>query len=162
MYKLGELEAIMIDSGVFHSSEATSAKGAIIMEIETPPDKLDLVRLKDKYGREEKGYEDSSHTTTNFHEYDYIDFHEGLKENKYLHKKLQQRHIRIEKHQTIGELTNYLKLHEKMIICFLDSPLLIGEKSVVEIGDIITNLEFESYDFGKLKINTDFHTLIIH
>lgn len=162
LHELTELEAIMIDNGVFHSSEAISANGAIIMEIETPPDKSDLVRIKDKYGREEQGYEDSSHTTTNLKKYEYIDFHEGLKENKYIHKKLQKRHIRIQQHGKIEELTNYVKPHKKTIICFLDSPLFFGEKSVVGVGDIITQTELETLDIGKLEIAADFHTLIIH
>ena len=36
-------------------------KISILFEIETPNDKLDLVRLRDNYGREGKPYEDSSY-----------------------------------------------------------------------------------------------------
>jgi len=52
---------IMIRKGLFHSTRASSEKGAYVFEVETPVDKYDLVRLKDSYGREGKPYEDSSH-----------------------------------------------------------------------------------------------------
>lgn len=58
--KIKALNKIMIRRGLFHSTKAISDSGAFIFEIETPVDKQDLVRLKDKYGRESKPYEDSS------------------------------------------------------------------------------------------------------
>lgn len=48
-------EKLIIRPGVFHSTEALS--NAIILEIETPINKNDLIRLKDNYGREGKPYE---------------------------------------------------------------------------------------------------------
>ena len=55
--KLSPLDAVMIDAGVFHSTKCMSKKGLKLLEIETPPMKHDLVRLKDKYGRANTGYE---------------------------------------------------------------------------------------------------------
>lgn len=52
---LGVGERVSIDRGVFHRT--ATANGAVLIEIESPPDKHDLVRLSDKYGREGKGYE---------------------------------------------------------------------------------------------------------
>lgn len=51
------LSKIHIFRSRFHSSKATSDGGAYILEIETPEDKHDLVRLEDSYGREGAGYE---------------------------------------------------------------------------------------------------------
>jgi len=51
----------MIRHGVFHSTKAKSKRGLEILEVETPKDKHDLVRLEDYYGREGTSYEDSSH-----------------------------------------------------------------------------------------------------
>jgi mannose-6-phosphate isomerase-like protein (cupin superfamily) len=51
------LDAIILDSGVFHSTKALSPKGIDVIEIETPPNKTDLVRLNDEYGRASSGYE---------------------------------------------------------------------------------------------------------
>ena len=55
------LEKITIRKGFFHSTKSTSQNGTFLFEIETPNDKLDLVRLEDSYGREGLPYEDSSY-----------------------------------------------------------------------------------------------------
>lgn len=55
--KLSALDAVMIDAGVFHSTKCISKNGLKLLEVETPPMKHDLVRLKDKYGRANVGYE---------------------------------------------------------------------------------------------------------
>jgi len=55
--KLSPHDAVLIDAGVFHSTKCISKKGLKLIEIETPPMKHDLVRLKDKYGRANLGYE---------------------------------------------------------------------------------------------------------
>ena len=55
--KLKGLDKIMIRPGLFHSTKSLSKKGAQIIEIETPNKKGDLIRFKDKYGREKKPYE---------------------------------------------------------------------------------------------------------
>ncbi len=62
---LNAFDGVVIGRGVFHSTEASnylsvapqSENGIWIMEIETPPQKHDLVRLKDDYGRQDKSYE---------------------------------------------------------------------------------------------------------
>jgi hypothetical protein len=51
----------MIRRGLFHSTRAVSEKGVILLEVETPNDKADLVRLSDAYGRGAQGYEKSDH-----------------------------------------------------------------------------------------------------
>jgi acetolactate synthase I/II/III large subunit len=63
--KLNPMEGIIIDEGVFHLTEASSElpiepqseNGIWVMEIESPPNKADLVRMKDEYGRSGKAYE---------------------------------------------------------------------------------------------------------
>ena len=50
-------EGVMMEEKVFHQTKAVSGKGALVLELETPTNKHDLVRLKDKYGREGKRYE---------------------------------------------------------------------------------------------------------
>jgi mannose-6-phosphate isomerase-like protein (cupin superfamily) len=53
------LDKVMIRRGLFHQTKALS-ESLLLMEIETPKDKHDLVRLSDKYGRESKPYENDS------------------------------------------------------------------------------------------------------
>ena len=47
----------MIRPGLFHSTKGLAKKDSIVLEIETPINKDDLVRYKDNYGRENKPYE---------------------------------------------------------------------------------------------------------
>lgn len=62
---LGQLDAVVIDKGCFHSTEADSESaifppsenGVWVMEIEAPSNKTDLVRANDAYGRAGKAYE---------------------------------------------------------------------------------------------------------
>jgi mannose-6-phosphate isomerase-like protein (cupin superfamily) len=54
---LSALDAVIIDAGVFHSTKCISKSSLKLLEIETPPMKHDLVRLSDKYGRANEGYE---------------------------------------------------------------------------------------------------------
>lgn len=54
---LKPLDRVMIRPGLFHSTKAVSPDGIILLEIETPRDKENLVRLEDSYGREAKPYE---------------------------------------------------------------------------------------------------------
>ncbi len=50
-------DKLMIRPGLFHSTKALSKNDSIVLEIETPINKGDLVRYKDNYGRENKPYE---------------------------------------------------------------------------------------------------------
>jgi hypothetical protein len=51
------LDKIHIFRARFHATKAVSEMGAYVLEIETPVDKKDLVRLEDKYGRVGTEYE---------------------------------------------------------------------------------------------------------
>ena len=59
--EMSSLDKIHIFKGRFHSTKAISKDGAWVMEIETPEDKQDLVRLEDEYGRENLPYEGRNH-----------------------------------------------------------------------------------------------------
>lgn len=54
---LKPLSRTMIRPGLFHSTKATSSEGLFLLEVETPRDKENLVRLEDNYGREAQPYE---------------------------------------------------------------------------------------------------------
>ena len=54
-------EKQMLRRGLFHSTKAISETGIFMLEVETPNDKNDLVRLEDEYGREDLGYETREH-----------------------------------------------------------------------------------------------------
>ena len=65
------LDYIHIGKGVFHSTENMSDIPLDLVEVEVPRNKLDLVRLMDKYGRSGKGYE------TNILDYSMYTLHHG-------------------------------------------------------------------------------------
>ena len=54
---LNHFDKAMIRRGLFHSTKSLSELGSYVLEIETPNDKADLVRLNDLYGRSNTGYE---------------------------------------------------------------------------------------------------------
>lgn len=67
---------LILEPGVFHATRALSDGGVDLIEIETPPDKSDLVRLADRYGREGEGYEGLTRTQTDrLDRFGYFDFH---------------------------------------------------------------------------------------
>ncbi|MBI2604391.1 MAG: hypothetical protein HYW56_02500 [Candidatus Harrisonbacteria bacterium] len=53
---LRPLDSVIIEAGTFHQTKALS-DGVSLIEVETPPAKHDLIRLRDDYGRRDKGYE---------------------------------------------------------------------------------------------------------
>jgi len=63
--ELNAMDGVIIEKMAFHSTEAFSSlpiqpaseNGIWVMEIESPPLKTDLVRMKDEYGREGASYE---------------------------------------------------------------------------------------------------------
>lgn len=55
-FKIKGLSKIMIRNECFHQTEALD-KDICVLEIETPKNKKNLVRIKDSYGRKNKGYE---------------------------------------------------------------------------------------------------------
>ncbi len=59
--KLGKGDGLTLDRKVFHSTQAISDEGVILIEVETPTKKTDVLRLADSYGRESKGYEGQDH-----------------------------------------------------------------------------------------------------
>src|SRR3989338_1400815 len=56
-WELMPMDTMIIDQGVFHSTQCISKDGLRLLEFESPPMKHDLLRLEDRYGRAQKGYE---------------------------------------------------------------------------------------------------------
>ena len=68
-------DSLIINEAVFHSTKALSLDGIAVIEAETPPDKKDLIRLEDSYGRENCGYEGCSEMTSkNLDEFNFFSF----------------------------------------------------------------------------------------
>jgi mannose-6-phosphate isomerase-like protein (cupin superfamily) len=54
---LRPLDTVHLRKGIFHGTENIGKVPLELIEVETPRNKLDLVRIQDKYGRQGKGYE---------------------------------------------------------------------------------------------------------
>jgi mannose-6-phosphate isomerase-like protein (cupin superfamily) len=50
-------DMVLLRKGVFHATENIGNEPLELIEVETPRNKLDLVRVRDKYGRQGQGYE---------------------------------------------------------------------------------------------------------
>ena len=57
---LKESDGLVLEKKAFHSTQSLSEEGTILLELETPSRKTDVVRLIDLYGRETAGYESES------------------------------------------------------------------------------------------------------
>lgn len=54
---LEAVSKLMLREGLFHSTKALSQDGVYVIEVESPPDKTNLVRFDDAYGRKGQPYE---------------------------------------------------------------------------------------------------------
>ena len=57
IFKFKPLSILILRPGLFHRIKASKNSNLYALEIETPYLKSDLVRMKDYYGRKDKGYE---------------------------------------------------------------------------------------------------------
>jgi len=135
--------ALLIDKGVFHSTVGASEEGAFIMEIETPPDKNDLVRLKDSYGRENKAYEGENFISDSTSEYEYFDFHDCKLEEEPKHSRLLRDASCTIVRDSVANICSY-RLPENANYCFLDGHTEEWrEFSLPGVGDLFTYAELK-------------------
>ncbi len=125
-------DKLMIRPGLFHSTKALSKKDCIVLEIETPINKNDLVRYKDNYGRENKPYEGASKMKKLENEL-VFKVPRAFGSYKYKYKNL---NITVEKIKTLKKLT--LKRKKDTIFGILDGGLVDNKKKyVLSAGDIV-------------------------
>ena len=123
---------IMIRPGLFHATKSTSKQGSILIELETPVDKNDLVRFQDQYGRSHKPYESKKQMTK-------------LPKEKILFKNPDK--IKTQKYnfsettailKTIKSLNNLKSFKKKDIIAVLNGGLVDRKnRYVLSPGDIV-------------------------
>ena len=122
----------MMARGLFHSIKSVSKNGLLALEFETPVNKNDLVRYKDKYGRAKKPYEGKKFTK--------------LKESSLI--RFQTPKYGIEQSYEIGEVIISLEVHKNFkkllknknstIFGILDGAISDGKgRNVLSYGDIV-------------------------
>lgn len=135
--KLNFLDAIVMEPGVFHTTQAISENGIHLLEIETPPDKYDLIRLQDRYGRVNYGYEGLNLMSPDEKGcLRFFDYSEGsLLEKEHLNKK-----ICIQEINTSRIKSSDIKDHELIVIIGSKNT---GELSTpVSVGDVYKGAGF--------------------
>ncbi|MCL4512109.1 MAG: hypothetical protein M1470_13780 [Bacteroidetes bacterium] len=134
-YKLRPMDAMVLEPCVFHTSEAISNDGAFIIEVENPPMKGDLVRMKDNFGREGTAYESAKHYSTDFNEYAYQPF---TPNDRYqfntINFALRSLQTPDDAHQICSET--------QLIVPFL-GRLVAGRSVLVEIGEAVRSADLD-------------------
>ena len=124
------LSRLVLRPGLFHSIESVSKKGTFALEFETPYDKNDLLRFKDKYGRQKKGYENKKYMKKL--DNNFVIFKKTSLKNSY---KLFDRNIIIENIKRRSQLN---KLKNNSVSAILAGKIIDKNKKVaLNYGEII-------------------------
>lgn len=146
-------QGLIIDEAVFHSTKAISQGGVFLMEVESPPNKKDLVRFKDEYGRESQVYEGAEKMSRNTVGYEYVDFHD-MDFSKRCIKKIRECNLSVTYHSTRNIHTK-LKRESGDIICLLQGRLHDYEGNILlSTGDAVMIQKIKSvskiFSFGDV------------
>lgn len=136
-FELSPLDCLLYEEGVFHTARAMT--DVMLMEIETPPNKHDLVRLKDQYGREKKGYEGKDKFSKDIKHFKYISF--DKKDIDRNVKKLDNITLLL-KRLNLNRSYNMVKYHPAAVYCLLDG---------INAGNIYQGSILNSEDYSDLE-----------
>ncbi len=148
-------EGLLIDREVFHQTANLSGGGAFVMEIETPVNKRDLVRLKDRYGREGMGYENEDHHSLNTQNYNYISFAQLDIPHNF---KKRFGHCSLTFKKLGSDLSEIQALDEADVLCLLRGGLS-SPSHQVRVGDTMTIRALNQ--LGALEIAPQTELLLI-
>lgn len=128
---LNELDKIHIFKTRFHASKAVSDGAAIVLEIESPEDKFDLVRLSDASGRQNSNYESKENfSPKNGSEIWIPEASNNVEEIKVFEKKIG--HLKADKDWVSDNVTGNIKL------VITRGSLQSGEENkILNPGDVI-------------------------
>lgn len=111
-YKVKPFSILEIEKGTFHQTKNFSKEDTVIFEIETPNNKFDLLRYKDKYNRNSSNYEN-----------------ETLKNKEILNlkKKIKKHYFNFVEGKKV-KLNQ--KIHENDILILIDGELILNKKKL--------------------------------
>lgn len=146
---LNDSEAVIIDKGVFHSTKSLSEDGLFLIELETPPNKTDLVRLQDRYGRQNSGYEGTSEMKeSNLEEFNYFNF---LDDNNF--KQINEKKLKVDTFTKIS-IKNFTPSSSELILSFKGSIINSDTKELIlGLADAQYGYKFTQQD--KFEIDCD-------
>lgn len=131
---------VMIPKGVFHQTAVPESadNDAWVMEIESPVNKRDLVRLKDKYGRVGQGYEKKNHYSNKLQNYNYLSLNTS-KAYHNLQKRFENTSLALKKISSQTELDELFQYADDDVLSVLSGKLLgTNNIPVIEVGDTIS------------------------
>ncbi|MBR9706727.1 hypothetical protein GOV14_06850 [Candidatus Pacearchaeota archaeon] len=143
---LVEGDLLILNKKVFHSTKAAS-ESVLVMEIEFPSKKTDLVRLNDSYGREKKGYEKQKDMCFDLSEYQRV-FLNGTD----LNRMIGNMNLSIEEFDDIKGLKDYLKRNDSLLDVFITGEIRINnDESIISVGDALKleDLKQENIEITK-------------
>lgn len=150
--KLSSISRLMIRPGLFHSTSNNAEETAVILEIETPIDKDDLVRFKDEYGRENTSYEGENKMTDldkndiKFEDPKLDTFNEYMLEGKriIIEKLSKDRKIKLNNYKEIFAILGGGLFNNKGL-CVLSPGDIVSTDTVLKLSEnfrIIDNITF--------------------
>ena len=146
---LGEGDGFILDKKVFHSTQAISDDGVILIEVEAPTKKTDLLRLSDSYGREKKGYENQKHMDSESNHHEKVDFQVGEFD---IEKKLGSFNFLLEKFEDNEKMYGSLKSNNESMGIILNGSIInkrTGE--VFEIADMFHYKDLQDINFYQCE-----------
>lgn len=152
-YLCDELKGIYLGEKVYHQTSNKNNSTAIIMEIETPVNKFDLVRFEDDYGRKEKKYEAEENYTKK-------DNLTVKKLSSKIQRSFESTKLEIGFAKSKSEFLEMCKIKDdKMIITLLNRNIWskLGQK-VFNVGQIVV---FDDELLEENRINDGFTYLIL-
>lgn len=152
-------DGLLIDKGVFHRTHSVSSEGIFVMEIETPVNKRDLVRLNDTYGRVGLGYETIDQMSFNLQNYNYISLIEP--EVYYnIKKKFGHCSISLAKFKDYCDFKENFKIDNWEAVSILKGKILDQDKTVIlDVGDTIDYHHLTQYK--NIHIEGEIEVIII-
>jgi mannose-6-phosphate isomerase-like protein (cupin superfamily) len=148
-------DGVVIDRSVFHSTKALSPDGIELLEIETPPNKVDLVRLSDSYGREMRSYEGlAKMQTEKLERFNHFQFEEPEDKKPLTHSSSGYQ-ISMESFSENNDFQGRFSLGGEEIMCVCRGNIFTdSDEGILGVGDACNGK-------GKVNMKIDAPVLII-
>lgn len=148
------LNKIMIRKGLFHQSKSISIGGSFLIEVETPVDKEDLIRLIDQYGREKETYEKN--------------YLERKEEHVFINNKINKTYVIENKYfqvKRVKDISDLIDFHEDNIFVILSGGFnkIVEDKKlfVLQPGDCLYSSIFKKITSTIENVCEDTKVLIV-
>tara|TARA_Y100001970_G_scaffold276306_1_gene378809 strand:+ start:140 stop:862 length:723 start_codon:yes stop_codon:yes gene_type:complete len=141
-FQLKKNNYVIINKKVFHQTRSISNKPSIVLEIESPVDKGDLLRLYDKYNRVGKGYEKRENKNKTLKKLLYKNIYKNIKFldfNKNLFEEVGLKYLML----TSGKKFNLKNVNKK--------ELYLSNRKSSKKADIIALKNGTKFDYSILR-----------